>query len=99
MLYGNETWALRDIFIQRLKCTEMRIQHLTVMAGCVRVSNYKLRDRMDLEYINVVMQRGRLRWFGHVERMGHGNWVKRVRRDEKWRWKGEERKGERRKVQ
>ncbi len=30
---------------------------------------------MGLEYISVVMQRGRLRWFGHVERMGDGNWV------------------------
>ncbi len=30
---------------------------------------------MGLECISVVMQRGRLRWFGLVERMGDGNWV------------------------
>ncbi len=34
---------------------------------------------MGLECISVVMWRGRLRWFGHVERRGEGNWVKRVR--------------------
>ncbi len=26
----------------------------------------------------LVKVRGRLRWFGHVERMGDGDWVKRV---------------------
>ncbi len=38
-----------------------------------------LRDRMGLQCISVVMQRSRLRWFGHEERMGDGNWVKRIR--------------------
>ncbi len=47
--------------------------------GGVRVANYYLRDRMGLECISEVMQRGRLRWFGHVKRMGDGNWVKEVR--------------------
>ncbi len=42
-----------------------------------RVANDKLRDRMGLECMSVVMQRGRLRWFGHVEQMGEGtsNWM------------------------
>ncbi len=40
-----------------------------------RVVNDELRDRMGLECISVVMQRSRLRWFGHVERMGDNNWV------------------------
>ncbi len=34
---------------------------------------------MGLECISVVMQRGRLRWFGHVEWMGDGGWVNRIR--------------------
>ncbi len=42
-------------------------------------ANDELRDRTGLECISVVMQRGRLRWFGHVERMEKGNWVRRVR--------------------
>ncbi len=36
----------------------------------LRDANDELRDRMGLEYISVVMRRGRLRWFGHVEKMG-----------------------------
>ncbi len=38
----------------------------------LRVANDELRDRMGLECNSVVMQRGRLRWFGHVERTGDG---------------------------
>ncbi len=30
---------------------------------------------MDLECTTLVVQRGRLRWFGHVERMEDANWV------------------------
>lgn len=36
-----------------------------------------LRSRMALEYI--VMRRGRLRWFRHVERMGKGSGVRSVK--------------------
>ncbi len=46
----------------------------------VGVANNEPRDILELACINVVMWRGRLRWFGLVERMGDGNWVKRVRR-------------------
>ncbi len=36
---------------------------------------HDLRDRLGLESMSVVARRGRLRWFGHVERMGDGSWV------------------------
>ncbi len=45
----------------------------------MRVANDEIRDRMGHESMNVVTWKGRLRWFGHVERMGDGKWVKRVR--------------------
>ncbi len=45
----------------------------------MRVAHDEPRDRMNLQCISVVMWRGRLKWFGHVERMGDGNWVWRVR--------------------
>ena len=42
-----------------------------------RKSNVELRDMLGGESISEVMCRGRLRWFGHVERMGVGSCVKR----------------------
>ena len=38
-----------------------------------------MRGRLGLECIWVLLGRGRWRWFGHVERMKDGNWVKLVR--------------------
>ncbi len=49
------------------------------MRQVLRIANDELKGRMGLECICVEMQRNRLRWFGHVERMGYGNWVKKVR--------------------
>ena len=47
--------------------------------GGGRITGEELRGRLGLEDIEVVMRRGRLRWFGHVERMEEDNWVKQVR--------------------
>ncbi len=43
---------------------------LSVRPGGVRVASDELGDRVGLECTSVVIQRDRLRWFGHVERMG-----------------------------
>ena len=34
-----------------------------------------LRSRLGIECVMVVVRRGRLRWFGHVERMAGEEWV------------------------
>ena len=38
-----------------------------------------LRERCGLESIGVSLQKRRLSWFGHVERMDDNSWVKRSR--------------------
>ena len=40
-------------------------------------SNVELRNRFGIESISEVMRRGRLRWFGHVERMWSGGCARR----------------------
>ncbi len=52
---------------------------LNVRPGGVRVANKEQRDRLCLGYISVVMWKGRLRWFGHVERIRDDNVVERGR--------------------
>ena len=42
-----------------------------------RKSNVELRNMLGIESTSEVMCGGRLRWFGHVERMGVGSCVKR----------------------
>src|SRR5437867_10609628 len=39
-----------------------------------------LRKGLDIESVDRVVSRGRLRWFGHVERKGADDWVSECRR-------------------
>jgi len=61
--------------VGKLRSTEMRMVRwmcggsLKDKTGGIRIVNEDLRTRMGLECISDVLRRGRLRWFGHVERM------------------------------
>ena len=43
-----------------------------------RVSMAVLRDRLRIPPIDDMLRQGRLRWFGHVQRMDEGCWQKRI---------------------
>ncbi len=59
----------------RYKNDDGCVEHLQMQG-----TDDELRDGLDLECIlSVVMRKGRLRWFGHVERMDDSNKVKGVR--------------------
>ena len=40
-----------------------------------RISSDELKERLGIEGIDEIVERGRLRWFGHVERKPRENWV------------------------
>ena len=40
-----------------------------------RKASEELLSRLDIECVSVVVRRGRLRWFGHVERKQPDDWV------------------------
>ena len=40
-----------------------------------KVPTVELRERLGIEGVVEVMRRGRLRWFGHVERKEVDDWV------------------------
>ena len=41
-----------------------------------RITSEELRNRMSIEAVTEIVRRGRLRWFGHVERKVDDDWVK-----------------------
>jgi hypothetical protein len=80
LIYGSETWALKVEDLRRLERTEMRM--LRWMAGAQladRKSNEQVRKMLDVETLDSVIRRNRLRWFGHVERKTESHGVKRAR--------------------
>lgn len=76
MVYGSETWAMRVEDMQRLERTErMMVRWMCGVTLKDRKHSGDLLDRLCIESVAEVVSRGRLRWFGHVERMSANNWV------------------------
>ena len=77
MIYGSETWAIKSSHIMKLVRTERRmIRWMCGVKLCERVPSAELIQRIGVEEISVILRRHRLRWFGHVERKGENDWVK-----------------------
>jgi hypothetical protein len=79
MVYGSETWATKVEDVLRLVRTETAM--VTWMCGVTlkdRKSSDELLGRLGVEDVEVV-RRGRLLWFGHVERKSRDDWVKMCR--------------------
>ena len=81
MIYGSETWPMKKEHEQKLQTTEMRmIRWMCGVSRKERRKNTDLRNRMGVEDIVSVCRKGRLRWFGHVERKADDDWVKKCTR-------------------
>ena len=76
MMYASEIWAVRVEEEQRMERNENVM--LRWMCGVTlrdKVPTVELRRRLGIEGVVEVMRRGRLRWFGHVERKKVNDWV------------------------
>ena len=66
MLYGSETWAVKDDNLQTKKRADVRL-----MCGVEhreRKRTEEIRRWLRIEPLREVLRRGWLQWFGHVER-------------------------------
>jgi len=80
MVYGSETWAAKVEDVRRLVRTERAM--VRWMCGVTlkdRKSSDELLVRLGVEDVVEVVRRGRLLWFGHVERKSRDDWVKMCR--------------------
>jgi len=77
---GSETWAAKVEDVRRLVRTERAM--VRWMCGVTlkdRKSSDELLGRLGVEDVVEVVRRGRLLWFGHVERKSQDDWVKMCR--------------------
>ena len=80
MLYGSETWAVKEEDLDRLDRNDMRmIRWMCNTSLKDRKSSDELRSRLAIHRIRDVIQARRLRWFGHLERMEGDNCVSKCR--------------------
>ena len=76
LVYGSETWPIKVEDMQRLVRTEkMMVRWMCGVTLKNRISSAELYSRLDVEAVSDVVRRGRLRWFGHVERKSHDDGV------------------------
>jgi hypothetical protein len=80
MVYGSETWALKVTDTQQLERTErMMVRWMCGVSLKDRKSSQELLDRLGIVGVSERVGRGRLRWFGHVERKSADDWVSKCR--------------------
>ena len=76
MVYASENWAVRVEEEPRME----RKENVTLIWMCGvtlrdKVPTVELRRTLGIEGVIEVTRRGRLRWFGHVERKEGDDWV------------------------
>ena len=80
MVYGSETWAVKVSNLQQLERRERTM--VRWMCGVTTKDGKSVQELLDCLNITGVVERvrrGRLRWFGHVERKSMGDWVAKCR--------------------
>ena len=76
LVYGSETWPMKSEDLLRLERAERMMWRW--MCGVKledRRPSTELSKCLDVEPVADVVRRGRLRWFGHVERKSGKDWV------------------------
>jgi hypothetical protein len=76
LMYGSSSWALTRTEEKRLDSFEMR--RITGFRWNDFVRNEEIRRMTEQAPVTLRMKRTRLKWFGHVERMGEERQVKRI---------------------
>src|SRR5664279_4197448 len=76
LVYGSETWPIKVEDMQRLERTEkMMVRWMCGATLKNKISSVELYSCLDVEAVSDVVRRGRLRWFGHLERKSHDDWM------------------------
>ena len=76
LIYGSETWPVKVEDMQRLERMErMMVRWMCGVSLKDRISSVELNERLGVEGVADIVRRGRLRWFGHLERKGRNDWV------------------------
>ena len=73
LTYGSEMWALTSKTESKLQAAEMRV--LRLIKGVTRrdkIQNTAIRREFNMVPLIEDIERGRLRWYGHVMRMEEG---------------------------
>jgi hypothetical protein len=76
LIYGSETWPMKVDDMQRLERTErLMVRWMCSVSLKDRIQSKELNRYLGVSSVTDVVRRGRLRWFGHLERKCVDDWV------------------------
>ena len=91
LLYGYEAWTLTTKTRSKIQACEMKVLRLIRrVTRRDRLRNDDIREELGVESILKIIERGQLRWFGHVKRMEETRYP---RKYYEWEPGGRRRKG------
>ena len=83
LTYGTETWAMKKVNLHSLERKEwMTVRWMFRVSLKDRKRSVDLCSLLGVQSVSEVVRRGRLRWFGHVERKSGDDWVSTCRKVE-----------------
>ena len=78
LMYGHEAWVLTSKTKSKVQAAEMRV--LRLIKGVTRLDrlrNEDIRRELCIDSILALVEKGQLRWYGHVKRMADHRYPKR----------------------
>ena len=76
LLYDRETWAIKVENMNKLERAERSMMRMMCDVSLKdRKSSRLIVSWLGIDPVSVLVRRGRLRWFGHVERKDKKDWV------------------------
>jgi hypothetical protein len=79
LLYGCESWALTQAQAGKLNAIHMRfLRQLSGVKWWQKLSNVEVAARCDIEQIPAMLSKTRMRWVGHMIRMGNTRLPKKI---------------------
>ena len=78
LIYGHESWTLTSRTKSKVQAAEMKV--LRLIKGVTRldrIRNESIRNELEVEDVLRVVERGQLRWYGHVKRMDEDRYPRR----------------------
>lgn len=88
LMYGSESWTVTSKEKSRIQATEMKtLRTISKKTRRDRIRNETIRNRLKVAPLMKKIEKGQLRWLGHLERMDEGRVAKR-----RWNWRPEGRR-------
>ena len=76
ILYGAETWAVKEEHVKKLEVVEKRcLRAIRGVTRRERMRNEDIRQELKVAELKEKIRECRLRWYGHVKRMGENEFV------------------------